>query len=130
MSVAMNPPRPGLYVPGRAPLDTDICLDDIRTARDMDMALKIAGVLSEHYPGHKFAVRVNSHPSVGMAYIQHWQLSENDGYRLKIVDLHGWPAIRSAAIKAGGEILERFQVRRGKADMDQLRTLELKSRFR
>lgn len=110
-------------------MSDEICIYDQKTARDMELALKLSGVLAEHYPGHKFFVHVDSHPTVGMAYIQHWMLSEQDGYRLKIIDMPGWNDIRKAAIRAGGEILERFSVRRGKADMDQLRTLELRSRF-
>jgi len=110
-------------------MSEEVALYDAHTLNDITFASEISRILSREYPGHKFYVHVNSAPTVGMVIIQHWMLSEQCGYYLKLTDLYSHNDVRRAAIKAGGEILERFFVKRGKADMDQLRTLELKSRF-
>ena len=110
-------------------MSEEIAAYDAHTLGDITFASELSRILSVEYPGHKFYVHVNSAPTVGMVIIQHWMLSEQHGYMLKLADLYTHDAVRKAAIKAGGEILERFSVRRGKADMDQLHTLELKSRF-
>jgi len=106
-----------------------LAIADQITSPDQSLALEISGLLAWHYPGHKFLVHVNSHPTVGMAYIQHLSLSEKDGYQLKIGDLWGPNQIKQAAIKAGGEILERFNVRRGKADRDELQHHQRRAAF-
>lgn len=109
---------------------TEIALYDARTIGDMDFASDISRILAREYPGHRFYVHVDSSPSVGMVIIQHWMLSEKDGYYLKLSDLANHDDIKKKCIAAGGEILERFSVRRGKADQDELRMLERQSAFR
>ena len=107
----------------------EVAIYDSVTASDMTLAVEISAILAREYPGHLFYVHVNLHPSVGMAFIQHFSLSENEGFRLKIPDLAGPAQIKKAAIMAAGEILERFNVPRRAADLDQLRVMERKSRF-
>lgn len=79
-------------------------------AVDMTMAKDIAETLYGHYPGHLWGVYVKS----GVAVIKALNISSLYGYVLhygKIANDAGHRARR--VIMAGGEILERANMRRG-----------------
>lgn len=98
-------------------------------AADQDTAREIARVLHHHYPPpHAWAVNVDS--GRGIAVIENWNLSETHGFVIKLQDLKGAEEIRLAAIRAGGEFLERHDMSRTKkADPDELYARSLKARF-
>jgi hypothetical protein len=82
--------------------------------QDMELASRMAAVLDNHYPGHAWAVHVDSEQ--GVANIFNWAVSFRYGYRLKLKDLLA-PGKETAnlrpVIMAGGEILERANMVRG-----------------
>ena len=90
-------------------------LADILLARTMAEALHGA------YPGHLWGVTCNH--ETGMADVRNLALSGNWGFRLKLQGIYSASQFKADVLKAGGEILERFNVSRGKADGDQLTTM-------
>lgn len=98
-------------------------------AADQGLAKDIARVLAHHYPApHAWAVHVSSR--TGIATIENLNLSETHGFILKLRDLDGPEAIRRAAIKAGGEFLERHDMSRTKTpDRDDLAIRARRARF-
>ena len=89
-----------------------IPLDDQKTA------FEISATLNRHYPGHKFGVNVDSRS--GIATIAHEAdiLAGNGmGYVLHLSKLNSDPTY-DAAMRAGGEILERKGIARGVRRVD------------
>lgn len=93
---------------------------DIHTQHDLaDIALckEIYDTLEKHYPGHPWAVGADH--AAGVAHIRlnyedmFWRL-DPFGYRLHIKNLGG-PITAKRAMQAGGEILERYHLARGRA---------------
>lgn len=104
-------------------------LDDstaaVTLAHDYALAKDMAEALMEHYPGHLWAVSADS--ETGMCDIRAMQLSSTWGYRLKMPKIFSASAFRADVIRAGGEILERFRVGRGRFNED--RYTDLKTNF-
>ena len=90
-------------------------------AYDLAMSKEIAEALNAQYPGHLWAVRVQG--EYGVASIHNLMLSGEWGYRLLLDKNYSVSDLRSRAIKAGGEILERFNVKRGKMNDDHMATM-------
>jgi len=82
-------------------------------ARDITLAHKISGMLNKHYPAHLWAVNVNSQG--GVVDIKDFASSMQYGYRLLYKDVERDHDLK-CCIKAGGEILERSGMKRGKWD--------------
>ena len=83
---------------------------------DHALAKRVHDVLDKKYPGHLWATNVNQ----GVIFVKNLALSGNYGFILKQEDLdNGYRAI----IKAGGEILERFNVSRGRLKDDEMLNL-------
>lgn len=82
------------------------------TGNDMLMAKVMAEQLMKHYPGHLWAVQYES--STGMATILNLMLSGKWGYQLRIPAIYSASAFEADVKRAGGEILERFRMARGK----------------
>lgn len=82
----------------------------LASANDYITAKNIAETLHKHYPGHVWAVTCEGR--TGMATIRNLALSATYGYYIRLVELNGDSHMR-IVIKAGGEILERFNQRRG-----------------
>lgn len=80
---------------------------------ELDLAKQMAEALHQHYPQHLWGVSVSE--KTGMADIRNLALSGQWGYRLKIRDHSSASDWKKEVVKAGGEILERFNVARGKA---------------
>jgi len=80
-------------------------------AADIALARRMAEVLHRHYPGHAWAVNV-SHRT-GVASVQNFALSGRWGFRLFLVDLKSDSGMVSV-MRAGGELLERWNVARTK----------------
>ncbi|QCG94982.1 hypothetical protein E6C67_14205 [Azospirillum sp. TSA2s] len=102
MDIAINPHAEGAVI-----------------AADQSLAKEISAELSRHYPGHAWAVNVDSR--TGMAVVENWNLSTRDGFRIRMNDLATHNDVKRMAVKAGGEFLERFGLARGRADQDEVR---------
>lgn len=88
---------------------------------DLAMSKEIAEALNQQYPGHLWAVRVQG--EYGVASIHNLMLSGEWGYRLLLDKNYSVSDLRARAIKAGGEILERFNVKRGRLNDDHMATM-------
>lgn len=104
-------------------------LDDsaaaVTLAHDYSVAKEMADALTDHYPGHLWAVSADS--QTGMCDIRAMQLSSTWGYRLKMPQIYSASAFKADVIRAGGEILERFRLSRGRFSEDQY--TDLKTNF-
>lgn len=87
-------------------------LNDVLTARIMAEALHAA------YPGHFWAVSCSG--ETGMADVRNLALSGNWGFRLRLQRIYSASQFKKDVLRAGGEILERYRMSRGKFNDDQL----------
>lgn len=85
---------------------------------DMAMAKDVAEALNEHYPGHLWAV--NCRGEAGLMTIHNLMLSGQWGFTLMLDKSYSASDLRQRAIMAGGEILERYRVSRGRINHDQM----------
>jgi len=81
---------------------------------DMALSAKIANKLNEHYPGHLWAVNLNSSQNVGTVNIFNFAISKKYGYVLHLSAVERDPDLK-CVIAAGGEILERAKMARGES---------------
>lgn len=86
-------------------------------ANDMVMAKNIADALNNHYPGHLWAINVDG--ANGIVTIMDLMLSGTWGYLLKIPAIYSESSFKQDVLRAGGEILERFRMARGRFDEAQ-----------
>jgi hypothetical protein len=90
------------------PLDEQIC--------------SIVGqVLCQHYTGH--AWRVDADHQKGFIDIRNLSLSGDCGFRLKMSGHVTASELTKLAVRAGGEILERFNVSRGTINHEEIASL-------
>ena len=93
----------------------------METAKEIQANQTIAKVIAEtldkHYPGHAWMVDANV--MQGIVRIHNLELSQEYGYILHTDSLINDPSM-SLTIRAGGEFLERFGLKRGKLDRDEL----------
>lgn len=80
------------------------------TANDMVMAKQMAEKLHQHYPGHLWAVQVQG--VKGIADVRNLMLSGSWGFRLKLPDIYSGSDFDRQIVRAGGELLERYRIRR------------------
>lgn len=83
-------------------------------ALDFNLAKEIAEVLHGAYPGHLWAV--TSEGEKGIATVRNLALAGNWGFVLKLGTLYTASDFKKQVVMAGGELLERFKLRRGSAD--------------
>lgn len=88
---------------------------------DIEMAKQIAEALHQHYPGHMWGVTCDHR--TGMADIVNLRLRGNWGFRMHLKGHYSASYWKHKAIMAGGELLERFKLRRGKYDHEQYMSL-------
>lgn len=79
---------------------------------DISLALELSGLLDKEYPGHQWMVGVKS--DQGVIDIQNPPLFGAYGYRILRPWQYTHDALRHEVIMAGGEMLERAHLRRGK----------------
>lgn len=91
-------------------------------ANDMVMAKNMADALHTTYPGHLWAVSCNGQS--GMADVRNLALSGTWGFRLKLKNIYSASEFRKDVIRAGGEILERYRLSRGRLQIDQYSDLK------
>ena len=85
-------------------------------AYDLSKSKDIGEALNNQYPGHMWAVRVQS--KQGVATIHNMQLSDQWGYVIKLDKIYSASHLVQRGLQAGGEILERFKVARGRVNDD------------
>jgi hypothetical protein len=124
LSTDVVPPAPR----PKGPVDNDVTDDDIVTdtptipANDLVLAKSMADTLHSHYPGHLWAVTVNG--AQGVADIRNLALSGNWGFRLILVGNYSISEFLDRVKRAGGEILERYNLARGRLNLDALANLK------
>lgn len=91
---------------------------------EVRLCKEIYRVLSAHYPGHPWAIEV--HAEQGFVFITIPPLlGANWGYVLPFGPLDG-DTFRASVIRAGGDLLERFEIPRSTIDMARYIELEAK----
>lgn len=86
-------------------------------ANDLVMAKTMADTLHTAYPGHLWAVTCDG--KQGMADVRNMALSGNWGFRLKLRDIYSASEFKKDVLRAGGELLERYKLARGRFREDQ-----------
>lgn len=95
--------------------------DAAAEAYDLSKSKDLGEALNSQYPGHLWAVRVQS--KQGIATIHNMALSDQWGYVIHLDKIYSASHLVQRGIQAGGEILERFKVARGRVNdelMDEL----------
>lgn len=96
--------------------------DSKQQTLDLGMAKDIAEALNEAYPGHLWAVNVQGEQ--GVITIHNLMLSGRWGYVMHIDKRYSASELKQSAKRAAGEILERYNVARGKANFDSLAAMK------
>lgn len=81
------------------------------TANDIVMSKEMAEALHAAYPGHLWAVTCDG--QVGFADVRNLYLSGNWGFRIKLDKVYSGSDFKRQVVMAGGELLERYRMRRG-----------------
>ena len=89
--------------------------------REIDLAKRVADVLHSHYPKHLWGV--NADLRGGIIQILNMRLSGRWGFVLKVTDVESDPTMKTV-VRSGGELLERYQMSRGKFNPDNYQTLK------
>lgn len=90
-------------------------IDTDATPEDMVMIRNTLDILNRHYPMHPWAVRTNG----GVLEVKNDGTSGRMGFAIPIPALSGDYGVFAAKVKrAGGELLERYRIRRGIAKGD------------
>ena len=87
-------------------------------ANDLVMAKEMADTLNRHYPGHLWAVNVDG-AGTGFADVRNIGLSGNWGFRVMLKHTYSASEFQKRIVMAGGEILERFRLSRGRLNEEQ-----------
>ena len=88
---------------------------------DVATAKQMAEALHEAYPGHLWAVSCDTR--TGFADVRNLALSGNWGFRIFLGRVYSASSFKKTVLKAGGEILERYRLTRGRFDDVQLSDL-------
>src|SRR5262245_45577610 len=97
------------------PLVTDA--PDIN-ANDYVMAKNAAETLHKHYPGHLWAVAIDKDAQT--LDVRNLALSGVWGFRIRLVHLFSGTDFDKQVLRAGGELLERYRLARGKANREAI----------
>lgn len=79
---------------------------------DVSLAKRAADMLNKHYPGHLWAVFVDTETTGGILVIRNLAISFNYGCVLHLSTVNNDPDLR-CVMRAGGELLERARMKRG-----------------
>lgn len=88
----------------------DVAIEEFVTARN------IAEELHKNYPDHLWAVSVEGEQ--GIATVRNLRLSGNMGFIIKLKDIPTHTSLKKVALQAGGELLERYRMARGRYNED------------
>lgn len=83
------------------------------TVAEYDIARRMAEALHTHYPGHLWGVSADV--ETGIAKVFNLRLSGQWGFVIKLNTLVNDVELKSV-IRAGGELLERYKMHRGRFD--------------
>ncbi len=86
-------------------------------ARDQALAGRIGDLLWHHYPNHIWYVNVDSQPTVGIVKIYNGIISTSHSYNLHLQTVLDDPDLK-CIVRAGGELLERANIKRGSWEGD------------
>lgn len=89
-------------------------------ANDLVTAKQTAELLHKHYPGHAWAVSCEE----GVVEVRNLALSGEWGFRLFRDQAFSGSEYDKKVMRAGGEILERYKLRRGMVNQDHLQELQ------
>lgn len=95
----------------------NIPLNDLITAKTM------ADRLHKSYPDHLWAVTCDG--AQGIATVRNMSLSGQWGFILKLRDYATSSEFERAVMRAGGEVLERYRIGRGRADYESIAYLPI-----
>lgn len=84
---------------------------------DYAIAKQIAEILHTQHPGHLWGVTVQS--DQGIATVRNLRLSGNHGFVLKLRDIVTYKELYKRTVWAGGELLERYNISRGRFKEDE-----------
>ena len=84
---------------------------DASTLKDMELAACLAALLDKHYPSHFWNVDVNS--VQGFINVKNFYLSGKWGFRIDMALIYSISQLEKVVVMAGGELLERYGLRRG-----------------
>jgi len=91
--------------------------EDSSNPQDLMLQNSLLAVLRRHYPGHFWHVDVNVRQ--GMINIHNLFLSGIWGFRIHLKGIHSASQIEHDVKMAGGELLERYNMRRGSFNVDK-----------
>lgn len=91
-------------------------------ALDYNMAKEMSDVLFEAYPNHLWAVTCEG--DKGIATIRNLALSGEWGFILKLNECYTASDWKKKIVRAGGELLERFNLYRGTGNQDAISSLK------
>jgi hypothetical protein len=94
----------------------------VGAANDILMSKEMAEALHAAYPGHMWAVAVDG--SIGFADVRNLALSGSWGFRIKLDNIYSGSSFKRDVIRAGGELLERYRMSRGKFRADEYAILQ------
>lgn len=94
----------------------------VGAANDILMSKEMAEALHAAYPGHMWAVAVDG--SIGFADVRNLALSGNWGFRIKLDNIYSGSSFKKDVLRAGGELLERYRMSRGKFRADEYADLK------
>ncbi len=84
----------------------------------------VAETLHKHYPGHQWAVNMSG----GVLYVRNMELSGQWGFVIDYVSIYSAADLERQAMRAGGELLDRYKVHIGAMRDDEI--TELPTDFR
>jgi hypothetical protein len=93
---------------------------DTQEAQDMTLAKDAAETLHAHYPGHLWAVTVQG----GCMVIKNLFLSSLYGMVLHVKNITDAAIRKKRVIRAGGELLERANLKRGSYTGEEVKSVE------
>jgi len=90
-------------------------------ANELVRAKQMADTLHKHYPDHLWAVTCDDYQ--GIVTVRNMSLSGAWGFVLKSDSMYSASHFDKEVMRAGGELLERYRVHRGRAEHDELAAL-------
>lgn len=94
--------------------------EDGISASGMLLVKRTAETLHRHYPGHLWAVNIDEEG--GVITVMNLALSGKWGFLLKLKTVQEDPDLKSV-MRAGGELLERYRLRRGRYESGSIKEL-------
>lgn len=88
----------------------------IQEVLDVEIAKRVTEVLMKHYPGYLWAANARG----GIVDVILMDSMSNWGFTIKHLKSYSASALDREVVMLGGELLERYRLKRGAADHDQI----------